>query len=96
MGPVIELRSDAVALAFHSGYLDRLGWQDLFASHARTARQSQQQPSNGARFSYTPQRVMDGKDQKDWINTRLPLKATVSAQAQISLTLESHQIKANI
>ena len=39
---------------------------------------------------------MDGKDQKDWINTRLPLKATVSAQAQISLTLESHQIKANI
>lgn len=40
MGPVIELRSDAVALAFHSGYLDRLGWQDLFASHARTARQS--------------------------------------------------------
>jgi hypothetical protein len=92
----IEAHSDAVALAFHVDYWDRLGWKDRFASPAYTARQSQQQASNGAKFSYTPQVVLDGKDQKDWINTRLPLKAAAPAQAQISLTREGNQFSANV
>jgi hypothetical protein len=96
MASDIEVRPDAVALAFHVDYWDRLGWKDRFASAAYTARQSQQQASNGARFSYTPQVVMDGKDQKDWINTRLPLKAAAPAQAQISLTREGNQFNANV
>ena len=51
-----------VALAFHVDYWDRLGWKDRFASAAFTARQAAQQASNGARFSYTPQVVVDGRD----------------------------------
>ncbi len=96
MAPDVEARSDTVALAFHVDYWDRLGWKDRFASAAYTARQSQQQASNGAKFSYTPQVVLDGADNKDWINTRVPLKAGAPAQAQISLTREGPQINAEV
>ena len=58
-----KLKADpaVVALAFHVDYWDRLGWKDRFASAAFTARQAAQQASNGARFSYTPQVVVDGR-----------------------------------
>ena len=63
-----RLRSQpgVVALAFHVDYWDRLGWTDRFASPAHTRRQALQQAVNGARFSYTPQVVIDGRDRKDW------------------------------
>ena len=63
-----KLKADpaVVALAFHVDYWDRLGWKDRFASAAFTARQAEQQASNGARFSYTPQVVVDGRDRTDW------------------------------
>lgn len=55
-----------VAMAFHVDYWDRLGWTDRFGKAAFTERQRQQQASNGARFSYTPQVVLDGRDRTDW------------------------------
>ena len=63
-----KLKADpsVVALAFHVDYWDRLGWKDRFAKPGFTERQSAQQASNGARFSYTPQVVVDGHDRKDW------------------------------
>jgi len=57
---------NVVALAFHVDYWNRLGWKDRYASAAHTQRQSQQQAVNGARYSYTPQVVMDGIDRPDW------------------------------
>jgi hypothetical protein len=96
MAPEVAARADTVALAFHVDYWDRLGWKDRFASAAYTARQAQQQTSNGARFSYTPQVVMDGLDNKDWINTRMPLKAGPTALAQINLTREGNQFNATV
>ena len=36
-------------------------------------RQAEQQASNGARFSYTPQVVVDGQDRKDWPGIAMPL-----------------------
>ena len=70
-----KLKADpgVVALAFHVDYWDRLGWKDRFASAAFTARQAEQQASNGARFSYTPQVVVDGQDRKDWPGIAMPL-----------------------
>ena len=55
-----------VALAVHVDYWNRLGWKDRFAQPMFTERQASQQASNGARFSYTPQVVIDGQDRKDW------------------------------
>jgi len=96
LAPEMEKNTDAVALAFHVDYWDRLGWKDRFASAAYTYRQSQQQASNDAKFSYTPQVVLEGLDNKDWPRTRLPLKATTPAQAQISMTREGKQFNASV
>jgi len=70
-----RLKTDpqTIALAFHVDYWDRLGWKDRFASPAYTQRQAEQQTVNGARFSYTPQVVVDGVDRKDWPSIATPL-----------------------
>ena len=58
--PSVRAAASASVLAFHVDYWDRLGWKDRFASPAFTQRQAQQQVPSGARFSYTPQVVVDG------------------------------------
>jgi hypothetical protein len=59
-------RADVVALGFHVDYWDGLGWKDRFASPAFTRRQSDSQRTSGARFSYTPQVIVDGRDWREW------------------------------
>ena len=83
-----RLKADpqTIALAFHVDYWDRLGWKDRFASPAYTRRQAEQQAVNGARFSYTPQVVVDGADRKDWPSIATPL-APRNAVAPVDLTL---------
>lgn len=61
-----ETRPGIVALAYHVDYWDRLGWTDRFAHPQFTRRQAEQRAVNGARFSYTPQVVVDGRDRTDW------------------------------
>ncbi|HEY9067977.1 MAG TPA: DUF1223 domain-containing protein [Burkholderiaceae bacterium] len=79
---------DAVALAFHVDYWDRLGWKDRFASPAYTQRQQQTHASSGARFSYTPQVIVDGKDRPDWSRVALPSPAPADrADANVDITL---------
>jgi len=51
-----------VALAFHVDYWDSLGWPDRFASPAFAARQRSAADRSGARFVYTPQFLLDGRD----------------------------------
>ena len=58
--------SPTVALAFHVDYWDRLGWKDRHARAEYSQRQAEQQRSSGARFSYTPQVVLDGIDRPQW------------------------------
>lgn len=80
----LKARPDVVALAFHVTYWDRLGWKDRFASPDYTQRQVQQQRSNGARFSYTPQVVVDGIDRPAWGASPV-LDARASATVQVTL-----------
>jgi hypothetical protein len=81
-----KLKTDpaVVALAFHVDYWDRLGWKDRFASAAFTQRQASQQTSNGARFSYTPQVVVDGRDRTDWSSVAL---SSARSEAPVAVTL---------
>ena len=76
-----------VTLAFHVDYWDRLGWKDRFASPAFTQRQAAQRAVNGARFSYTPQVVVDGVDRTDWpgLNPAAPRPASGAAPVQLTL-----------
>src|ERR671939_881093 len=74
---------EAVALAYHVDYWDRLGWKDRFASPAFTRRQYEQLAHNGARFAYTPQIVIDGRDQRG--GPRLALANRPAAAVTIEL-----------
>jgi len=84
-----RVKADAgtVVLAFHVDYWDRLGWKDRFASPAYTERQALQQAVNGARFSYTPQVVLDGLDRKDWFD-QTPPDGPAPATASVALSLQ--------
>lgn len=84
-----RLKADpgVVALAFHVDYWDRLGWKDRFASAAYTQRQAQSQRSSGARFSYTPQVIVDGADRPDWSRAGLPSSAKGRAVATVDVNL---------
>src|SRR5438105_1057209 len=88
-------RSDVVGLAFHVDYWDRLGWKDRFASAAFTQRQVAQQAVNGARFAYTPQVVVDGRDRKDWPRVQPAASATPAAVA-IELSHDGDRATANV
>ncbi|OYV00169.1 MAG: DUF1223 domain-containing protein [Burkholderiales bacterium PBB5] len=69
-----------LAVAFHVDYWDQLGWPDRFAQPAFTARQQALQRSSGARFVYTPQVLVNGRDWRQW--PQLPA-AGVPAQVQL-------------
>jgi hypothetical protein len=91
----LKARSDVVALAFHVTYWDRLGWKDRFANPAYTQRQVQQQRSNGARYSYTPQIVVDGIDRPAW--GTLPMTdARAPATVQVTLAREGERYAARV
>lgn len=69
-----ELRSGdtLVVAAFHVDYWDHLGWKDPYARAAYAQRQRLRQVSSGARFVYTPQVVVDGRDWRGWPQAPLP------------------------
>ena len=82
-----------VALAFHVDYWDRLGWKDRFASPAFTQRQAEQQRSSGARFSYTPQVIINGADRPDWPRATVGPGAA-AAPVEVQLTRDGSRVSA--
>jgi hypothetical protein len=85
-----------VALAFHVDYWDRLGWKDRFASPAFTARQAAEQSTNGARFSYTPQVVVDGRDRTDWSRARLASTSRSPASVDVAVVQRGDRFVATV
>ena len=82
----------AIPLAFHVDYWDRLGWKDRFATAAYTERQYAAMRANHARFVYTPQVLVQGKDIPQWRGdtggaaTAIAAASARPARAQITLT----------
>ena len=58
----ISTRSDVIALSFGVTYWDQLGWKDTFASAAYTQRQYAYAKSLHHDGPFTPQVVVDGKE----------------------------------
>ncbi|PWC33039.1 DUF1223 domain-containing protein [Azospirillum sp. TSO35-2] len=56
-------RDDVIALSFHVDYWDRLGWRDPYASGWNTRRQRDYRDAFALPYVYTPQMVVDGRDQ---------------------------------
>lgn len=88
-------RPGVVAVAWHVDYWDRLGWRDRFANAEATRRQTAQLEVNGARFAYTPQVVVDGRDTPRWPGTE-PSAAKRAATVSVSLQREGAQVLARI
>lgn len=91
-----------LALAFHVDYWDDLGWKDRFGSAAHSARQRAIQSPSGARFVYTPQVVVDGRDFPGWQYLRggaLPAAAVPALPADapgVQLRREGAEVLAEI
>jgi hypothetical protein len=82
----------AIALAFHVDYWDRLGWKDRFGAASFTERQYDAMRANRARFVYTPQVLVQGRDFPDWRKrgdmTALSAAGAEPARAEITLEAE--------
>ncbi len=50
-----------IALAFHVDYWDYIGWRDPLSSAAATERQRRYTEALGTRYLYTPEMVIDGR-----------------------------------
>ncbi|MFU1479292.1 DUF1223 domain-containing protein [Roseovarius sp. C7] len=61
-------RDDVIALALHVDYWDYIGWKDIFADPAYTARQRKYAKVAGRRMVYTPQMIING--QQDVVGNR--------------------------
>lgn len=70
-----------IAAAFHVDYWNGLGWPDRFSSPAFTERQKQGVGVNGARYAYTPQIVVNGRD---WRGSALPAAPGESARVRLA------------
>ena len=60
LGHIAAMREDVIALSFHVDYWNYIGWKDLFATPATTARQRAYALALGVPYVYTPQLVIDG------------------------------------
>ncbi|HXZ48483.1 MAG TPA: DUF1223 domain-containing protein [Usitatibacter sp.] len=58
--------SRVVPVEFHVDYWDLDGWKDPYSDPRYTLRQDRLQKATGARFVYTPQVVVGGRDMPDW------------------------------
>ena len=79
-----------VALGFHVDYWNYLGWRDPFSSPEYSDRQRSASIRNRARFVYTPQFLLDGKDYRrgffrDDIADRISTIARERPEATIEL-----------
>jgi hypothetical protein len=94
----LKAEPSVVALAFHVDYWDRLGWKDRFASPAFTQRQAQTQRTSGARFSYTPQVLLDGADRPDWsgLSSAIASRSRPVAAVGVELVREGNRFTATI
>jgi hypothetical protein len=86
-------RSDVITLAFHVDYWDRLGWVDRFGSPAWTRRQNEIAARTSAKFVYTPQIVLNGRDYRGW--PALPA-APATAAVGLSLTRDGDAYTAQV
>jgi hypothetical protein len=82
-----------IALAFHVDYWDRLGWKDRFGSPIFTERQYDGLRANRARFVYTPQVLVQGRDFPEWHDRRVTgaLASAAAKPARAEIALEAQR-----
>ncbi|TKK67721.1 DUF1223 domain-containing protein [Ilyomonas limi] len=84
IGNIITTDTNVIALSFHVDYWDRLGWKDVFSNHDYTLRQQQYAHVLHAEQLYTPQAVVQGKNEMVGSNRTRVLEAINKAKAPIA------------
>ncbi|WP_240475339.1 DUF1223 domain-containing protein [Flavobacterium reichenbachii] len=84
--------SNVYVLSYHVDYWDKQGWKDAFSSQLYTARQYEYAQFLGKEPIYTPQLIINGKN--DFVGSqetviRNGIKAALSKPASISLSLSA-------
>ncbi|MEX2629263.1 MAG: DUF1223 domain-containing protein [Tistlia sp.] len=74
----LAMRGDVLALSLHVDYWDYIGWKDPFASAAMTERQRAYARTQGRRMVYTPQMVVQGREEMVG-SRRAPVLAAIAA-----------------
>ena len=84
--------AEVIALGFHVTYWDRLGWKDPFSLSLATDRQQQYARVFGEDRIYTPQVVVDGRNEMVGSDERAVRQAIaqVANDPHITLALEPH------
>ena len=83
-------RADVVPLAFHVDYWNSRDWKDRFAQSKFTRRQNAARSTSGARFSYTPEVIVDSRDKPDWRKIHATaLQAKVPSTVDMALTQDA-------
>jgi len=86
-----------VGISEHVSYWNGLGWKDPFSADLYTNRQNDYGTQFGLGSVYTPQMIVNGREQFVGSNSRAlqAALATESERKQISLRIDSSQIKDN-
>jgi hypothetical protein len=79
---------EIIPLSLHVDYWDHQGWKDPFSSKAFTARQQAYSRIFGEDRVYTPQMVVDGRDEFTGSDERAARKALAGAAARQHLPLK--------
>jgi len=78
------------ALAFHVDYWNSLGWEDPFSTSAYSERQRRYAQVSDSRLVYTPQMIVNGKQEfvgSSRAKAYRSIKSALAQPAQITLTL---------
>ncbi len=77
-----KTNKNIIGLSFHVDYWDRLGWKDPFSDHAYTKRQYQYSDHFAQNGVYTPQEVLNGKQEFVGSNRSKQMSALKDALSQ--------------
>lgn len=83
-------------LAFHVDYWNRLGWKDVFSSHAYSERQNQYARWLNLSSVYTPQAIVNGRTElvgSEESNLRNAIKTGLEKSAKTELSLNNVKIE---
>lgn len=86
----LSSRSDVIALAFHVDYWDDLGWRDRFALTQSVKRQNIYARNLRRSSVYTPQLVIDGRDDALGSDGRAVARALSERRAGVPVAVSVH------
>ena len=88
-----DLWKRIVPVVFHVDYWNNLGWPDRFANAANTTRQRRYASVWGTNSVYTPGFVLNGREWRDWAQTRAPAEPSAVKAGKLTVTTNDASVQ---